>query len=144
MNILEISNLNKKYKDFELKNINLTISAGFIFGFVGQNGAGKTSTINLINHICKFKQGIIRINGKTYEEDPVAYKESIAYIGDECYFPQKIKINSLKNTLADFYPTFDKPEISEIMLHCIKDRRNNFVFGNFSCNILSGMTKDYR
>lgn len=115
MNILEISNLNKKYKDFELKNINLTIPAGFIFGFVGQNGAGKTSTINLINHICNFKQGTIRINGKTYEEDPVAYKESIAYIGDECYFPQKIKINSLKNTLADFYHTFDKEKFDSLV-----------------------------
>ena len=39
----------------------------------------KTSTINLINHICKFKQGTIRINGRTYEEDPVEYKASIAY-----------------------------------------------------------------
>lgn len=115
MNILEISNLNKTYKDFELKDIDITIPAGYIFGFVGQNGAGKTSTINLINHICKFKQGTIRINGRTYEEDPVEYKANIAYIGDECYFPQKNKINSLKNTLADFYPTFDKKKFDSLV-----------------------------
>ena len=52
MNILEVRNLNKTYKDFQLKDVNLTIPKGYIMGFVGQNGAGKTSTINLINHIC--------------------------------------------------------------------------------------------
>ena len=54
MNILEIENLSKHYKGFSLKNIQLIIPAGYIFGFVGQNGAGKTSTINMINHICKY------------------------------------------------------------------------------------------
>ena len=52
MNILEVRNLNKTYKDLQLKDVNLTIPKGYIMGFVGQNGAGKTSTINLINHIC--------------------------------------------------------------------------------------------
>ena len=52
MNILEVRNLNKTYKDFQLKDVNLTIPKGYIMGFVGQNGARKTSTINLINHIC--------------------------------------------------------------------------------------------
>lgn len=60
MNILEISNLNKKYKDFELKNINLIIPAGFIFGFVGQNGAGTNGifaymALMISTHIVKTK-----------------------------------------------------------------------------------------
>ena len=60
MNILEISNLNKKYKDFELKNINLIIPAGFIVGFVGQNGAGTNGifaymALMISTHIVKTK-----------------------------------------------------------------------------------------
>lgn len=108
MNILEIRDLNKKYKGFSLKNINLTIPAGYIYGFVGQNGAGKTSTINLINHICKYKQGTIKIDGITYDENPVKYKESIAYVGDEPYFVKGMKIKTIKKTLKDFYTTFDE------------------------------------
>lgn len=108
MNILEIKDLNKNYKGFSLKNLNLTIPAGYIFGFVGQNGAGKTSTIQLINHICKFQNGVIKVNGITYEEDPVKYKESIAYVGDESYFTKGLKIKTIKKTLKDFYPTFDE------------------------------------
>lgn len=108
MNILEIRNLNKSYKDFSLKNINLTIPAGYIFGFVGQNGAGKTSTINMINHICKTKEGTIKIDGITYDEDPVRYKESIAYVSDESYFVRGVKVKTIKKTLKDFYKTFDE------------------------------------
>lgn len=61
-------------------------------GFVGQNGAGKTSTINLINHICKCDSGSIKIDGISYADDPVRYKESIAYVGDECYFTKGLKV----------------------------------------------------
>lgn len=108
MNVLEIKNLNKDYKGFSLKNINLTIPAGYIFGFVGQNGAGKTSTINMINHICKYKEGTIKVDGITYNENPVRYKECIAYVGDESYFTRGMKIKSIKKTLKDFYKTFDE------------------------------------
>ena len=56
MNILEVRNLNKTYKDFQLKDVNLTIPKGYIMGLVGQNGAGKTSTINLLIHKCSLIQ----------------------------------------------------------------------------------------
>lgn len=115
MNILEIKDLNKDYKGFSLKNINLTIPAGYIFGFVGQNGAGKTSTINMINHICKYKTGTIKVNGVTYDEDPVKYKESIAYVGDEAYFTKGVKVKTIKKTLKDFYPTFDEKKFDALL-----------------------------
>lgn len=115
MNILEIKDLNKRYKGFSLKNINLTIPAGYIFGFVGQNGAGKTSTINMINHICKSKEGTIKVDGITYEEDPVRYKESIAYVGDESYFVKGMKAKTVKKTLKDFYQTFDEEKFDSLV-----------------------------
>ena len=115
MNILEIRNLNKSYKDFSLKNINLTIPAGYIFGFVGQNGAGKTSTINMINHICKTKEGTIKIDGITYDEDPVGYKESIAYVSDESFFVRGVKVKTIKKTLKDFYKTFDEEKFDSLI-----------------------------
>jgi ABC-2 type transport system ATP-binding protein len=115
MNILEIENLSKHYKGFSLKNIQLIIPAGYIFGFVGQNGAGKTSTINMINHICKYQQGTIKVNGITYDEDPVKYKESIAYVGDESYFTKGLKIKTVKKTLKDFYKTFDEDKFDSLI-----------------------------
>ena len=115
MNILEVRNLNKTYKDFQLKDVNLTIPKGYIMGFVGQNGAGKTSTINLINHICKCDSGSIKIDGISYADDPVRYKESIAYVRDECYFTKGLKVKNVKQTLKEFYPTFDSEKFDSLI-----------------------------
>ena len=115
MNILEVRNLNKTYKDFQLKDVNLTIPKGYIMGFVGQNGAGKTSTINLINHICKCDSGSIKIDGISYAADPVRYKESIGYVGDECYFTKGLKVKNVKQTLKEFYPTFDSEKFDSLI-----------------------------
>ena len=115
MNILEVRNLNKTYKDFQLKDVNLTIPKGYIMGFVGQNGAGKTSTINLINHICKCDSGSIKIDGISYADDPVRYKESIAYVGDECYCTKGLKVKNVKQTLKEFYPTFDSEKFDSLI-----------------------------
>ena len=48
MNALEIRNLTKSYPGFTLDNINLTLPSGCIMGLIGENGAGKSTTIKLI------------------------------------------------------------------------------------------------
>ena len=58
-NVLEIRNLTKTYKDFVLDNLNLCLPKGHIMGFVGENGAGKSTTIKLILNIIHRDQGEI-------------------------------------------------------------------------------------
>ena len=106
MELLEVKNLSKHYKAFDLQNINFTLPKGYIMGYVGPNGSGKSTTLNLITNICKCTEGQIRINGISCEEDAVAYKEQIGYIGDEFYFPDNFKVKNIKRVLQRFYPTF--------------------------------------
>ena len=47
-NVIEISNLTKKYNNFLLDNISFSVPGGFVSGFIGENGAGKTTTLKLI------------------------------------------------------------------------------------------------
>ena len=47
-NAIEIKNLCKKYPSFSLKNVNLTLPKGYIMGYVGSNGAGKSTTISAL------------------------------------------------------------------------------------------------
>ena len=106
MNVLEIKGLVKRYKGFSLKDITFTLPKGYIMGYVGQNGAGKTTTINCINDICHIDAGEIRVNGLTYEENPVKYKEEIGFIGEESYFPKEMNILDIRRIQKSFFSSF--------------------------------------
>ena len=108
MSLIEVKGLNKFYAGFELSDISFEIPAGYILGYVGQNGAGKTTTLNSIMNLTTPDSGEIRIDGITFDEDPIKYREMIGYIGDENYFPKTYNIKNVRTVLADFYPTFDK------------------------------------
>lgn len=65
MNVLEINNLTKKFSDFiAVDNMSLTVNEGEIFGFLGANGAGKSTTINMIAGLIRSNDGTIQILGK--------------------------------------------------------------------------------
>ena len=61
-NNIELQNVSKKYKDFELKNISFDVPEGCIVGLIGENGAGKTTTIKSILNVTK-SEGKIKIFG---------------------------------------------------------------------------------
>ncbi|MBW7460503.1 ABC transporter ATP-binding protein, partial [Paenibacillus sepulcri] len=62
MNVLDIRNLTKKFGDFiAVDNISLSIREGEIFGFLGANGAGKSTTINMVSSLLRPTSGEIRI-----------------------------------------------------------------------------------
>lgn len=106
MELLEVKNLSKHYKSFDLKNISFALPKGYIMGYVGANGSGKTTTLNLITGMLKCTEGEVYIDGLSCGEDMRAYKEKIGYVGDESYFPEHYKIRHIRTALKDFYPTF--------------------------------------
>lgn len=115
MSLLEVKGLHKEYKNFTLDNISFDLPKGYIMGYIGENGAGKTTTINLITKLCRAKKGEVKIDGVTYEENPIAYKESIGYVGDESYFPKEFKIKDVKRILKQFFPSFREQEFDHLI-----------------------------
>jgi ABC-2 type transport system ATP-binding protein len=82
--MLEVSNFTKIYQGSTpaVDNLSLSVAAGEIFGFIGHNGAGKSTTIKAIAGILSFEQGTITINGHSIQKEPVACKQAMAYIPD--------------------------------------------------------------
>lgn len=115
MELLEVRNLSKHYKNFSLENINFVLPKGYIMGYVGQNGAGKSTTLNMITNICKCSEGEIYVDGITCEEDAVHYKESIGYIGDEFYYPPEFTVKNVRGILRGYYPTFSEDRFNEML-----------------------------
>ncbi|OPJ55863.1 ABC transporter ATP-binding protein [Alkalithermobacter paradoxus] len=108
MYALEIENLCKDFGNFGIKNISLKLPVGFILGYVGQNGAGKTTTIKLIMEQIKKDSGEIRVFGKKYTDDEVAFKDMIGFISDENYFPGTFTTKDIVKTMKSFYTSFDE------------------------------------
>lgn len=87
MNVLEINNLTKKFGDFiAVDHMSLTIKEGEIFGFLGSNGAGKSTTINMIAGLLRSNEGEIKILGKNIANHSKFAKMNIGIV------PQDIAI----------------------------------------------------
>lgn len=81
MNILEVKNLTKKFTDFiAVDNISLSITEGEIFGFLGANGAGKSTTINMIAGLLRSNEGEINILGKNIAKNSRFAKMNIGIV----------------------------------------------------------------
>lgn len=106
-NILEISNLNKKFKDFSLQDISLNLKAGYILGFIGPNGAGKTTTIKLIMNLLKRDGGEIKVFGLDNLVDEQQIKQKIGFVYDENYFYEELNAIDLRRVIGSFYEEWD-------------------------------------
>ena len=82
--MLKIKNLSKSYQKgtFAVEDLSLNVKAGEIYGFVGHNGAGKSTTIKAIVGALGFDSGEILINEKSISSQPVEAKYDLAYIPD--------------------------------------------------------------
>jgi len=108
MNALEINNLKKAYKDFTLDHISLTLPSGSIMGLIGENGAGKSTTIKLILGMIHKDSGTIKILGKDNRQNLKELKEDIAVVLDEIGYPDCITPKQLNQIMKNTYKRWNE------------------------------------
>ncbi|NLM05122.1 MAG: ABC transporter ATP-binding protein [Clostridiales bacterium] len=113
--LLELENVYKKVKDFELKNISFKLEKGYIMGFIGPNGAGKSTTIKLIMNLIKNDKGEIKVFGMDYKDRENEIKERIGFVYDENYFYEDLSLVDMKNVIAPFYRKWDEDVFQKYM-----------------------------
>ena len=108
-NAIIVNNLTKKYEGFLLNNISFQIPKGSIVGFVGENGAGKSTTIKAILGLLPVESGEISLLGhKIVRGDKeTAFKEQIGVVFDECNFPGDLQIKNIQKMMQKIYRTWD-------------------------------------
>lgn len=111
-NALEVQNISKKYDGFFLKNINITLPKGSIMGFVGENGAGKSTTIKLMLNLIHKDSGEISVLGLDNIKDEKQIKEQIGVVFDESNFPENIKIHDINKIMKNIYKNWDEAVFS--------------------------------
>ena len=104
--MLIAENLSKTYGDYKaLNNLNLKLNEGEIFALLGQNGAGKSTTINIFLGFVKPTEGVAKINGISVVDHPQETKKFIVYIPETVLlYPNLTGVENLKffSSLAGF------------------------------------------
>lgn len=104
---LQVNQLSKQLDNFQLHNISFQIEAGTVMGFIGENGAGKTSTINCILQLLKQDSGSIHIFGEPFDIDAVHLKQQIGVVFDSLHFPTTMEVKELEKLYKTFYTNWD-------------------------------------
>ena len=103
--MIEIKNVSKTYNGVKkaIKNVSFKVDGGEIFGFIGHNGAGKTTMIKSIVGILDFEDGDILVNGKSIKSNPIECKMDIAYVPDNPDLYENMRAIDFINFICDMY-----------------------------------------
>ena len=113
-NNIELQNLSKRYKDFELKNISFNVPQGCIVGLIGENGAGKTTTIKSILNITK-SEGIIKIFGGDIRKNEKEIKGKIGVVLDDSFLSEYLTPKQINSIMKDIYSTWEESKYIELL-----------------------------
>ncbi|MBB5148033.1 MULTISPECIES: ABC transporter ATP-binding protein [Ureibacillus] len=106
-NVIELQHVYKAFKGFELKDLSISVKKGFVTGFIGGNGAGKSTTIKLIMNLLKPDSGTISIFGMDYKKNEKEIKQRIGFVFDSNIFYENITLAEMKKIIKPAYRKWD-------------------------------------
>ena len=112
MNALEIKSLNKSYPGFALDNLNLTLPQGCILGLIGENGAGKSTTILSVLDLIRPDSGSITILGTEHTR---LSREDIGVVLDEVGIPECLTASQVGKVMKNLFKNWDSRRFDELL-----------------------------
>ncbi len=108
-NVIEIRGLCKHYRDFSLDHLDLDLPAGCVLGLVGENGAGKSTTIRLIMDALERDGGTVSVLGVDNKSPAfMDVKQDVGVVLDETCVPEVINARQLGKIMAGTYKNWDQ------------------------------------
>lgn len=106
-NCIELKNVTRVYPQFKLDNISFSVPCGTVMGFIGENGAGKSTTIRAILGLLKKGEGSVTVLGEDANSLSAETKERIGVVFDGLTFPESLTAKQLDKVLRGIYRTWD-------------------------------------
>ncbi len=139
--MLTIKGLSKTYGKATTKsvdNLSLEIKEKEIFGFLGANGAGKSTTIKCIVGILPFEEGTIEINGVDIVKNPIEAKKQIGYVSDNHAVFENLTGREFVTHIANLYDV-NKEDLEERASKYLKIFKLEYAYDNQIKNYSHGM-----
>jgi ABC-2 type transport system ATP-binding protein len=112
--VLEARGLGKRYGGVvALDGLDLNVARGEVYGFLGKNGAGKSTTIRILMGITRQDRGEVRLFGELAKGSHVRLRERIGYVAQEQTFYGWMSAKRLGNFVGSFYPTWASSEFEQ-------------------------------
>lgn len=112
MNAVEVKELTKKFKDFTLDHVSFSLPAGCIMGLVGENGAGKSTTLKLLLNMIQKDSGRITILGK---DEKSIDKNEIGVVFDECRFHESFTAKDINQVLKSIFQRWNEQQFFDYL-----------------------------
>jgi len=115
MNIIEVKNLNKKYGNIEaVKDLTFTVRENSLFAFLGQNGAGKSTTINIISTLLNFDSGSVKVAGNILGSDDDQIRATIGVVFQNSMLDDLLTVKENLHVRGSFYGLSSKEVDSRV------------------------------
>lgn len=105
MNALEVTGLSKSLGDFQLQNVSFTVPMGTALGLIGENGAGKSTTLSLILGLLRPDGGTVSVLGRGGADEAV--REELGVVFDEACFPDGVNARQVDRIERCLYKNWD-------------------------------------
>ncbi|WP_431029517.1 ABC transporter ATP-binding protein [Lysinibacillus sp. LZ02] len=115
MNAIEVKHVYKKIGEFQLRDLSFSLEQGTVMGFIGQNGAGKSTTIKCILNLLKITTGEISVFGKNHIQHEVKMKEDIGVVFDELHIPDGLTSIDLNKFYGNVYKNWDSTYFFDLL-----------------------------
>lgn len=104
---IEVRNLTKEYENFKLENAYFNVGKGTIMGFIGENGAGKSTTIKAILNLIKKDNGLITVLGKEINRNEKEIKNELGIVLNDGNFNEKLNVKAINKIMKNIYKRWD-------------------------------------
>lgn len=112
---MTIRDVHKAVGDFELESLQLNIEKGTITAFIGKNGAGKSTILNMIMNLMKPDGGAIQILGQSVSEADESWKTNVAYLPQTSPMIAPFTGQEMRDLISQWYPTWDEAYFQKIV-----------------------------
>lgn len=108
MDAIKVEHLCKTYSDFKLQDVTFALQEGCIMGLIGENGAGKSTTIKAILNLIRKESGTITVLGRDSVADQRTINEQIGVAFESSHFHDNLRVHEISKIMSKIYPCWDE------------------------------------